>query len=108
MDGRRPHDGALRSATPTERRSVTMRHVADDAGVSRSTVSRVLSGAPSRVPIAEPTRLRVLETAARLGFRPNRLARGLRGSRTSLLGLIVRDLRYPLHQALIDAIVREA
>ena len=85
-----------------------MKEVAVAAHVSQSTVSRVLSGAVSRVPIADETRRRVLATAADLGFRPNRLARGLRGSRTDLLGLIVRDLGYPLHQALVHAIVEEA
>jgi DNA-binding LacI/PurR family transcriptional regulator len=85
-----------------------MKQVAIAADVSSSTVSRVLSGAPSRVPITEETRQRVLAAAAELGFRPNRLARGLRGSATGLLGLVVRDLGYPLHQSLIAAIVGAA
>jgi DNA-binding LacI/PurR family transcriptional regulator len=85
-----------------------MKQVATAADVSSSTVSRVLSGAPSRVPITEETRQRVLAAAAELGFRPNRLARGLRGSYTGLLGLVVRDLGYPLHQSLIAAIVGAA
>jgi DNA-binding LacI/PurR family transcriptional regulator len=85
-----------------------MKQVAIAAEVSSSTVSRVLSGAPSRVPITEETRQRVLAAAAELGFRPNRLARGLRGSSTGLVGLVVRDLGYPLHQSLIAAIVGAA
>jgi DNA-binding LacI/PurR family transcriptional regulator len=60
------------------------------------------------VPITEETRQRVLAAASQLGFRPNRLARGLRGSYTGLLGLVVRDLAYPLHQSLIAAIVGAA
>lgn len=104
----RHHPGALRSGPKSDRRQVTMDRVADAAGVSRSTVSRVLSGADSRVPITDDTRRRVIAAAAELGFRPNRLARGLRGSRTGLLGLIVRDLAYPLHQSLIQAIVGDA
>ena len=71
-------------------------------------MSRVLSGATSRVPIAEETRLRVLATATRLEFRPNRLARGLRGSRTALLGLMVRDLASSLHPAFAQAMVEHA
>ena len=104
----RGHPGALRTSPGPVRRAVTMKEVAVAARVSQSTVSRVLSGAESRVPIADETRRRVLAAAAALGFRPNRLARGLRGSRTELLGLIVRDLGYPLHQALVHAIVEEA
>jgi len=99
---------ALRSRAARQRRTVTMKQVALAADVSSSTVSRVLSGAPSRVPITDKTRQRVLAAAAELGFRPNRLARGLRGSYTGLLGLVVRDLGYPLHQSLIAAIVGAA
>ena len=64
----------------------TMRDIALATGVSQSTVSRVLSGTPTAVPIAEATRQRVTETAERLGYRPNPLARGLRGAPTMLLG----------------------
>ncbi len=48
----------------------TMRDIALAAGVSPSTVSRVLNDAPTRVPIATDTRERVQETARRLGYRP--------------------------------------
>ena len=71
---------------------ITMRDVAKASGVSQSTVSRVLSGAPTAVPIAPETRERVLADAKRLGYRPNPLARGLRGSRTMLLGVIAREI----------------
>ena len=43
-----------------------MRDIAAEAGVSQSTVSRVLNNAPTSVPIAEETRLRVKEAARRL------------------------------------------
>jgi DNA-binding LacI/PurR family transcriptional regulator len=72
-----------------------MRDIAEATGVSQSTVSRVLSGTPTAVPIAETTRKRVLATAAQLGYRPNPLARGLRGAPTMLLGVIVRDITDP-------------
>ena len=50
----------LRTFGASQRRTVTMKQVALAAEVSSSTVSRVLSGAPSRVPITEETRQRVL------------------------------------------------
>ena len=74
---------------------VTMRDVARATGVSQSTVSRVLSGAPTAVPIADDTRERVAAAARNLGYRPNPLARGLRGMPTMLLGVIVRDITDP-------------
>jgi DNA-binding LacI/PurR family transcriptional regulator len=87
---------------------VTMRDVARATGVSQSTVSRVLSGAPTAVPIASPTRERVLAAARELGYRPNPLARGLRGMRTMLLGVIVRDITDPFFAGAIEAASIEA
>jgi DNA-binding LacI/PurR family transcriptional regulator len=85
-----------------------MRDIADATGVSQSTVSRVLSGTPTAVPIAETTRKRVIETARTLGYRPNPLARGLRGAPTMLLGVIVRDVTDPFFAGAIEAASREA
>jgi DNA-binding LacI/PurR family transcriptional regulator len=86
----------------------TMRDVARATGVSQSTVSRVLSGAPTSVPIAPATRDRVLAAARQLGYRPNPLARGLRGSRTMLLGVIVREITDPFFAVAIEAVSIEA
>jgi DNA-binding LacI/PurR family transcriptional regulator len=85
-----------------------MRDIALATGVSQSTVSRVLSGTPTAVPIAEATRQRVTETAERLGYRPNPLARGLRGAPTMLLGVIVRDITDPFFAGAIEAASLEA
>ncbi len=85
-----------------------MRDIALATGVSQSTVSRVLSGTPTAVPIAETTRKRVTETAERLGYRPNPLARGLRGAPTMLLGVIVRDVTDPFFAGAIEAASLEA
>jgi DNA-binding LacI/PurR family transcriptional regulator len=85
-----------------------MRDIADATGVSQSTVSRVLSGTPTAVPIAEATRQRVIETARKLGYRPNPLARGLRGAPTMLLGVIVRDITDPFFAGAIEAASLEA
>jgi DNA-binding LacI/PurR family transcriptional regulator len=86
----------------------TMRDIADATGVSQSTVSRVLSGTPTAVPIAEATRKRVIESARLLGYRPNPLARGLRGAPTMLLGVIVRDITDPFFDGAIEATSLEA
>ena len=96
--------GARRAGPPV----VTMRDVARATGVSQSTVSRVLSGAPTAVPIADQTRERVLVAARELGYRPNPLARGLRGMRTMLLGVIVRDITDPFFAGAIEAASIEA
>ena len=82
----------------------TMKDIAAAAGVSQSTVSRVLSGTPFLVPIASTTRERVLGVARDLGFRPNPLAQALRGARTMLLGVIVGDITDPFYAGVIEAI----
>jgi len=99
------------SARPSGRRTTsapTMRDIAEATGVSQSTVSRVLSGTPTAVPIADATRKRVMETARELGYRPNPLARGLRGAPTMLLGVIVRDITDPFFGGAIEAVSLEA
>ncbi len=94
---------------PAGRRAVpTMRDIATASGVSQSTVSRVLNDAPTRVPIAADTRERVMLAARELGYRPNPLARGLRGASTMLLGAVVRDITDPFFALAIEALSVEA
>jgi DNA-binding LacI/PurR family transcriptional regulator len=85
-------------------RTVTMQDIARVSGVSQSTVSRVLNHTATSVPIAADTRRRVLEVAERLGYRPNPLARGLRGAKTMLLGLIVRDIADLFFTTAVEAV----
>jgi len=100
------------AAMPTSKRgprsTVTMRDIAAVAQVSQSTVSRVLSGAPTSVPIAPETRVRVLRASRELGYRPNPLARGLRGASTNLIGAVVRDFSDPFFAGAIEALVLES
>src|SRR4051794_40349390 len=91
-----------------ERRPATMKDIARVAGVSQSTVSRILNDAPLVVPVSPETRARVLAAAAELSYRPNPLARGLRGAPTMLLGAIVRDITDPFFAGAIDALSLEA
>ena len=81
-----------------------MRDIARLAGVSQSTVSRVLNDVPTRVPIAPETRERVTRAARAIGYRPNPLARGLRGAPTMLLGAVVRDITDPFFAGAIEAL----
>ncbi|MER6988892.1 LacI family DNA-binding transcriptional regulator [Saccharopolyspora hirsuta] len=68
-------------------RRVTIRDVAERAGVSISTVSHAFSG--SR-PISQATRDRIFRAAAELGYDPNPSARSLRTGRSGIIGLILR------------------
>lgn len=72
---------------------VSLRHVAERAGVSQATASRVLSG--SEHPVNSATRERVLSAAEQLGFEANRLARALATARSQTVGVIVHDVSDP-------------
>lgn len=85
-------------------RPTTMQDIAVATGVSRSTVSRILSSAPLQVPVSQETRERVLAAARELDYRPNPLARALRGAPMMLLGAIVRDITDPFFAGAIEAI----
>ena len=67
--------------------------VARLAGVSRSTVSYVLSG---KRQVTEATRQRVLQVIDEVGYRPSAVARSLRHGETRTLGLVVPPLRHRL------------
>ncbi|MCZ0973275.1 substrate-binding domain-containing protein [Streptomyces albulus] len=77
-----------------------IKDVAERAGVSVATVSRVLNG---NSPVAE-TRERVLAAVKELGYRPNNVARALRTARTGTLGLVISDLTNPFFTELADAV----
>jgi LacI family transcriptional regulator len=67
------------------RAAVTIRHVAEAAGVSIKTVSRVMN---REAAVNEETRERVLAAAEALHYAPNRSARSLAGSRSFLIALL--------------------
>ncbi len=104
----KPLDGVVRPAGPRPGHIPTMQDIANASGVSQSTVSRVLTGAPNAIPITAATRERILEVARQMRYRPNPLARGLRGARTMLLGVIVREITDPFFAGAVDAISTEA
>ena len=71
---------------------VKIQDVADKAGVSTASVSRVLSGKEN---VSEEMRQRVLAAAKALDYQPNLVARTLRSQRSTTVGLIVSDIRNP-------------
>jgi LacI family transcriptional regulator len=79
-----------------------MPDVAEAAGVSLKTVSRVVNGEAN---VAPETSARVLEAIGRLGFTRNDIARGLRSRQTSSsLGLIIEDLGNPFYSSIARAV----
>jgi LacI family transcriptional regulator len=76
--------------------------VAELAGVSVTTASRVLSG--SAHPVAPTTRARVLEAASQLDFEPNLVARGLVVQRTHLVAVLVHDISDEFYARIVRGI----
>lgn len=74
---------------------VKIKDVADAAGVSTATVSRVLANKPH---VRQEVKARVMEVVKALNYRPNRVARSLRSRQSTIIGLIVSDIENPFFQ----------
>jgi LacI family transcriptional regulator len=86
------------------REGATIKAVARQANVSKTTVSHVLSG---KRPVAEETRRNVLRVMEELGFQPNYFARALSANRSLAVALIVQDLTNPFYPLLGRGLQRE-
>lgn len=73
---------------------VTIKEVAKKAGVSPSTVSRVLNGSSI---VADATREKVMAAVKTLNYHPNFLAQGLKDGKTKTIGLIIPNIRNPIY-----------
>ncbi len=83
---------------------VRLKDIAAQAGVSTTTVSRILNGRETGIPIREETRQKVVSLAAEMGYRPNIMARALRGSHSTLLGVIAVNITSLFHTQILRGI----
>jgi LacI family transcriptional regulator len=81
--------------------TVTITRVAEEAGVSVATVSRVLNG---KGPVSEATRRRILEVAARLRYVPHGAARSLITRQTDTIGVFLPDIHGEFFSELLRGI----
>jgi LacI family transcriptional regulator len=89
-------------------KAVSIKDIAGQVGVSTTTVSFVLNGKAKEKRISEDLKNRILEVAARLNYRPNQVARGLRTGQTHTIGLIIEDISNPFFANLAKAVEEEA
>ncbi|MFI9828694.1 LacI family DNA-binding transcriptional regulator [Streptomyces sp. NPDC051913] len=87
------------------RQRVSMADVAQRAGVSSQTVSRVSNGHPG---VIESTREQVLAAMRELGYRPNSAARALRYGQFNTIGVILFDLASTGNSRTVEAIATHA
>ena len=78
-----------------------IRDVADAAGVSPATVSRVLNGKATSL-VSEATRERVLDAAQSLGYHPSAAARALVAGRTDTIALATTNIHDPHYARALD------
>jgi LacI family transcriptional regulator len=89
-------------------KSVSIKDIANQVGVSTTTVSFVLNGKAKEKRISEDLKNEILRIAAKLNYRPNQIARGLRTGQTHTLGLIVEDISNPFFANLAKVVEQEA
>jgi LacI family transcriptional regulator len=83
------------------RQTFRIREVANHAGVSPATVSRVLNGTAS---VTEAKREQVLAAITELGYRPSRLAANLRRQQVQMIGVVVSDIENPHFTQMVRAV----
>jgi LacI family transcriptional regulator len=83
---------------------VTISDIARAAGVSPSTVSRVLNERESTIAISVQTRERVLAAATSLDYRPNLAARSLVSGRSQAVAVLVHDISDPYFSEIVRGI----
>lgn len=100
-----PDDASTTEPPGTGPGGPTLEDVATAAGVSRSSVSRVMLGQKK---VSEDTRRRVFTAADRLGYVPNVLASELASRATSTIGLLLRDAGNPAYGLLFTQLQEAA
>lgn len=85
---------------------MNLKSLAQNLGISETTVSRALNGYPE---VSQRTRLRVLAAAEEFGYRPNPMARSLASGRTNVVGiihpLVANDLADPMFMQIVGGMV---
>ncbi len=80
---------------------ITIKYIAEQLGVSFSTVAKALNDDPV---VKEETRKRVQDKAAELGYYPNILAKGLRSKVSKTIGIILNDIENPTRSHIVKRI----
>ena len=83
-------------------KDATIQDIADEARVSKSTVSRVLNNTTAVNPLKREA---VLAATKRLGFRPNAVAKSLASGRSMTIGVLTQSIGSPLYDGIAQGIV---
>ena len=89
----------------SSKRATSLKDVADAAGVSVATVSRLLNGS---LQLPAETKQRIVKAIQDLKYEPNPHARSLSRGRSDTIGLVVPDIGNPFFATLVSAVEEEA
>lgn len=90
------------------RKRTTIRDIANEAGVDKSTVSLVLNRKPLADRIAEKTKERILSIAKKLDYVPSFTAKSLASGKTDTIGIILSNIANPYVSELAEAAIKLA
>lgn len=90
----------MQSQKISENKAITIYDIAKEAGVSASTVSRVLT---NNANVRSEKKEKVLALIEKYNFKPNALARGLADTKTRTIGVLAADVRNPYYASLFVA-----
>ncbi len=90
----------MSSSKANDNRKITIYDIAAEAGVSASTVSRVLT---NNVKVNERKRQKILALVEKYNFRPDTFAKGLADARSRNIGILMPDVRNPYYASLFIA-----
>jgi LacI family transcriptional regulator len=86
-------------------KSITIKDIAKELGISVSTVSRALQNHPD---ISEPTKVLVRDCAKRLNYKPNIMASNLRTSKNTTIGIVLPEVNHHFFASVLDGIEQTA
>lgn len=90
------------------KRKVSLKHIAEKAGVSTALVSYVLNGKEKESRVGAEISLKIKQIAKELNYTPNYMAKSLRSGRTHTIGLIIADIANPFFANIARVVEDEA
>lgn len=90
------------------KRKVSLKHIAEKAGVSTALVSYVLNGKEKESRVGSEISLKIKQIAKELNYTPNYMAKSLRSGKTHTIGLIIADIANPFFANIAREVEDEA
>ena len=90
------------------KKNVSLKDIASQLGVSVSLVSYVLNGHAKKMRVGDEVAQQILDTAKKLHYQPNQIAKSLKSKKSQTIGLIVAEINYGYTTGIVRAIELEA